>query len=245
MNKLNIVIPMAGRGSRFSQAGYIDPKPLIDIHGIPMIELVIKNLMPLDIKSHFYLICQKDILSNLKFQETINHFQNNLTLIPIDYITNGAAETVLLAKDYINNNDHLMIANCDQYVDIKIDDYLKFALNYDGCIMTMKANHPKWSYIKYENDIIVDVVEKEVVSDDATVGIYNYKSGKIFVDCAQQMINKNFKVNNEFYVAPVYKEIINLGFEVATYDISGKMYGLGTPDDLSIFLQKSLKLTFS
>lgn len=227
---------MAGRGSRFSEAGYKLPKPLIDVNGMPMIELVIKNLTPRTFEPRFILICQSNILKSESFNSLLESINCEYKIIPIDYITNGAAETVLLARDYIDNDNHLMIANCDQFVDINIDHYLNHAFKYDACIMTMKANHPKWSYIKYKNNKIVDVVEKEVVSDDATVGIYNYSSGRLFVHSADEMISKNIRVNNEFYVAPVYKEIIELGMSISTYDISGNMYGLGTPEDLESFI---------
>jgi len=235
MKNINIVIPMAGRGSRFYDAGYQDPKPMIQVCDMPMIEFVVRNLTPKKYNPRFIFICQEAILKNTKFRNFIRNLQHEHKIIPINYITNGAAETVLLARDLINNDDHLMIANCDQFVDIEIDSYIDFAFQSEGCIMTMHADHPKWSYIKYENDLIVDVVEKEVVSNDATVGIYNFQLGKSFVAGADQMIKKDRKVNNEFYVAPVYKELLEDGMKVSIYDVSGKMHGLGTPDDLLSF----------
>jgi len=231
---------MAGRGSRFSEAGYKLPKPLIDVNGSPMIELVINNLTPRTFKPKFIFICQSNILKSSIFTSFIERINSEHQIIAIDYITNGAAETVLLARDYIDNDNHLMIANCDQFVNINIDDYLEHAFKYNACIMTMKANHPKWSYIKYKDNEIVDVIEKKVVSDDATVGIYNYSSGRLFVNSADSMIRKNIRVNNEFYVAPVYKEIIESGMSISTYDISGNMHGLGTPEDLQSFLKLGL-----
>lgn len=238
MKFVNIVIPMAGRGSRFSDAGYVDPKPLINVRKKAMIELVAENLTPKKYDCKFIFICQEEILDNLKFQKFISEFSIKHEIIPINYITGGAAETVLLAEHLINNDDQLMIANCDQYIDIDIDDYLDFASQSESCIMTMKANHPKWSYIKYKDNIIIDVVEKKVVSDDATVGIYNFSSGNLFLKGAHMMIKKDKKVNGEYYVAPVYKELIDEEVDVRTYDITGKMYGLGTPEDLSLFLTK-------
>jgi NDP-sugar pyrophosphorylase family protein len=235
MKKINIVIPMAGRGSRFSEAGYKNPKPMIQVKNMPMIEFVVKNLTPKKYSPNFIFICQKDILQNIEFTDFLQKLTVPHQLISIDYITNGAAETVLLAREHINNDDHLMVANCDQFVDIEIDDYLDFAFQSEGCIMTMYANHPKWSYIKYINNKIVDVVEKEVVSDDATVGIYNFQAGKMFVNGADAMIQKDKTVNGEFYVAPVYKELIEGGMNITIYDVSGRMHGLGTPEDLVEF----------
>lgn len=227
---------MAGRGSRFGSAGYLDPKPLITVRNSSMIELVTKNLTPKRYKFKFIFICQEGILKHVKFQHFLKKLSCAYEIIPINYTTRGAAETVLLAKDFISNEEHLMIANCDQFIDINIDDYLDFAFQFECCIMTMKASDPKWSYIKYKNHIIVDVIEKQVVSNDATVGIYNFSSGNLFLKGVHKMIKKNRKVNGEFYLAPVYKELIEDNSEVKIYDISGKMHGLGTPEDLSLFL---------
>ena len=162
-------------------------------------------------------------------------------IIPIDYVTEGAACTVLLAEKFIDNDDALMIANSDQYVDIDINDYLAVIKGYDGLIMTMPANHPKWSYIRYTDEgLVTEVREKEVISDQATVGIYNYSHGKDFVKYAHQMIDKNIRVNNEFYVAPVYNEMIADGGRITYFDIGEKMHGLGTPEDLNLFLEKKI-----
>ena len=181
---LNIVIPMAGKGSRFVQAGYKDPKPLIDIYGHPMIEYVVKNLTP-SCEHRFIFICQKSHLEKYGLEKKLKEISPTCEIISIDYITEGAACTVLLAKEYIDNKNQLMIANSDQFVDINIDKYLKALKNLDGLIMTMPASHPKWSYIKYDSNGYVTLVrEKEVISNEATVGIYNYKHGEDFVKYA-------------------------------------------------------------
>ena len=138
-----------------------------------------------------------------------------------------------------------MIANSDQWIDIKIDDYLNSwnKTENSGFIMTMKAEDPKWSYIKFgKNGRIIDVVEKDVVSDEATVGIYNFNKGKLFCKYAKEMIERKDTSKGEYYVAPVYKYLIRDDYKVEIYNIendgAGRMYGLGTPDDLNIFLNK-------
>jgi dTDP-glucose pyrophosphorylase len=149
---------------------------------------------------------------------------------------------VLRARELIDNQDELMIANSDQYVDVSIDDYLASMDkgNYDGLIMTMRANDPKWSYVGLnEDNLVTRVVEKEVISHEATVGIYNFRSGHDFVAAADRMIAQNLRVNNEFYVAPVYNQLIEDGKRIGTYNVGKEadgMYGLGTPEDLSLFL---------
>lgn len=237
---LNIVIPMAGRGSRFVNAGYKMPKPLIDVNGYPMIEWVTNNIRP-NCEHRFIYICQQEHLEKYNVSSLLKRISPNCEIVLIDHITEGAACTVLLAEKYINNDDSLMIANSDQYVDININDYLQSINNYDGLIMTMPANDPKWSYIKYnEKGLVTLVREKEVISDQATVGIYNYKHGRYFVEYAKKMINKNIRVNGEFYVAPVYNEMIEDDLKVTFYDIKEKMFGLGVPNDLEIFLKSDI-----
>ena len=237
---LNILVPMAGWGARFSNAGYSLPKPLIPINGKPMIEVVIYNLMP-RIEHRFIFVCLKSHIMNYKLDEKLRQCSPDCRVIAVDKVTEGACCTALLAKSLINNNDPLMIANCDQWVDIDINDYIRAMGESDGLIMTMWANHPKWSYVALnDKNIVTKVVEKEVISNEATVGIYNFRRGSDFVSGAKRMINKNLRVNNEFYIAPVYNELILQGKIIKVYNVGKLMenvYGLGTPDDLTQFLR--------
>jgi dTDP-glucose pyrophosphorylase len=242
---LNIVVPMAGHGSRFSKAGYMFPKPLIPILGKPMIQIVIENLKP-SRPHHFIFVCQQEHLDLYGLGKLLSDIAPGCDIVPVSKVTEGAACTVLLTKDLINNNTPLMIANCDQYINAGIDDYLAAfdLVDMDGWIMTMSANDPKWSYILLdEQRNITKVVEKEVVSNEATVGIYNYSKGQMFVAAAEAMISKNLHVNREFYVAPAYDQMIKGGARVGFYNIGtveNGMHGLGTPADLEIFLGKHL-----
>ncbi len=237
---LNIVVPMAGRGSRFANAGYIMPKPLIDIYGHPMIEYVTQNIRPA-CEHRFIYICQEEHLKEYRLAEKLERMSPGCAVVTVDHITEGAACTVLLAERYFDNADALMIANSDQYVDTDINNYLTAMGDYDGLIMTMPSNHPKWSYIRYnEQGLVMLVREKEVISDQATVGIYNYKHGSDFVKYAHQMIEKNIRVNGEFYVAPVYNEMIEAGGKITFCDVGEKMFGLGIPEDLKIFYENPI-----
>lgn len=237
---LQIVIPMAGRGSRFADQGYKLPKPLIPVHGAPMTRLVIDNLRPT--RPHrFTFICQRAHLDDFGLAEHLAEWAPGCEVVGIDRVTEGAACTVLLAKDAIDSDDALMIANCDQYVDVAIDDYLADldARELDGLIMTMKANDPKWSYVGFdEAGRVSTVVEKRVISDEATVGIYNYRHGRDFVTAAEEMVARNLRVNNEFYVAPAYNLLLERGHTLGVYSIGTEgagMYGLGIPEDLAKF----------
>ena len=237
---LQIVIPMAGRGSRFAQQGYPLPKPLIPVHGVPMTQLVIENLRPA--RPHrFTFICQRAHLDEFGLESHLRDWAPGCEVLGIDRVTEGAACTVLLAKAMIDSGDALMIANCDQYVDVAIDDYLADMdrRDLDGLIMTMKANDPKWSFVGFdEAGRVTTVVEKRVISDEATVGIYNYRHGRDFVAAAETMIARDLRVNNEFYVAPAYNLLIEQGHALGVYSIGSEgagMYGLGIPEDLVKF----------
>lgn len=239
---LNIVIPMAGAGTRFSRAGYTAPKPLIKINGVEMIRLVIENLRPA--RPHrFIFICQTAHIRSYQLEHLLASWAPGCSVIGINGLTAGAACTVLAAKGMINNRDALMIANSDQYIDVSIDTYLSCinAGGLDGLIMTMKASDPKWSYVGLDGKgLVTTVVEKEVISNEATVGIYNFKHGEDFISAAEAMISKDLRVNNEFYVAPIYNELISAGGRVGIYNVGSEangMYGLGTPADLDLFLR--------
>lgn len=237
---LNIVVPMAGRGSRFANAGYQNPKPLIEIHGRPMIEFVTTNIRPAQ-PHRFIYICQEEHLQRYRLKETLEQMAPNCVVLSVDRVTEGAACTVLLAEPYIDNEDALMIANSDQFVDTNMNQYLESIQDYDGLIMTMPASDPKWSFIRYDSNGFVTMVrEKEVISNEATVGIYNFKHGSDFVKYAHQMIDKNIRVNQEFYVAPVYNEMIEAGKQIVYCNVGEKMYGLGVPEDLEQFLLTSV-----
>ncbi len=240
---LNIVIPMAGRGSRFAKEGYELPKPLIDVHGEPMIAFVTNNIRPV-MEHRFIYLCLKEHIEQYDLERRLHELEPNAVIVPVDQVTEGAACTVLLAESYIDNDDMLMLANSDQFVDIDINRYLASMGNHDGLMMTMYADDPKWSFIQYNEDSLVTMVrEKEVISNEATVGIYNFKKGSDYVRYARQMIDKNIRVNNEFYVAPVYNEMIADGKKINFYNIGSEnngMYGLGIPSDLEQFLKNPL-----
>jgi dTDP-glucose pyrophosphorylase len=237
---INIVLPIAGRGSRFADAGYILPKPLIPVHGRPMIEVVVNNVRPN--RSHqFIFLALQEHLNTFNMRNVLERCAPGCKIVPVNTVTEGAACTVLLAESLINNDCPLMTANSDQWVDIDINSYIDKMDkgNYDGMIMTMWADHPKWSYVGFDSKGNINrVVEKQVISNEATVGFYNFKKGRDFVWAAKQMIEKNLRVNGEFYVAPVYNELIEAGKTIGYHNVGKEymgMYGMGIPSDLRIF----------
>lgn len=242
---LNIVIPMAGLGSRFADAGFKTPKPLIPVHGKPMIQVVIENLTPK--RDHrFIFICQNQHVEEFGLESKFEQFCKNYKIVGIDGLTEGQVCSVLKAKELINNEDHLMTANSDQYIDFSIDEYLEFmdSKSYDGLIMTMKADDPKWSYAKLnELGEVIETAEKKVISEHATVGIFNFRRGKDLVRSAEKMIAEDIRVNGEFYTCPCYNYLVEEGMKVGVFNIGEEyngMYGIGIPSDLDFFLKNPI-----
>ena len=233
--KLNILVPMAGEGSRFKEAGYFFPKPIIEVLNKPMIQWVIESL---NIEANYIFIIQKKHQKKFNIKSMLKILQPNCKIIEIDQLTEGAACTTLLAKKYINNNDPLIIANSDQYIKWNSSQslYNFITKKIDGGILTFNSIHPKWSYAKCDIDSnVIEVAEKKVISNNATVGVYFWKKGSDYVKYANQMIKKNIRVNNEFYVCPVFNEAIKDSKTIKIEKVK-EMHGLGTPEDLSNFL---------
>ena len=234
--KLNILIPMSGKGSRFADRGYSFPKPLIEVNQRPMIELVIENLQ---IDANFIFIVLKEHIDKYKIDYFLKRIKPNSKIVICDTVTEGAASTTLLAEKLINNSNPLLIANSDQYIKWNSNTVMYSILNsnVDGAILTFKSNHPKWSYARTDNkNQVIEVAEKKPISDKATVGIYYWSKGSDYVRYTKKMIKKNKRVNNEFYICPVYNEAIENNKKIITKDVE-EMWGLGTPDDLEYFLK--------
>ncbi|WP_290941858.1 glycosyltransferase family 2 protein [Hyphomonas sp.] len=236
---MNILIPMAGAGSRFFDAGYTDPKPLIQIEGKTMIQRVIENL---DLDGNFIFLIRREHLEKYpSLEKTLPSLTDNCRIVEVAELTEGAACTALLAKEFINNDEDLLIANSDQYVvhDGMFDSYRNDDSS-DGIVWTFNSTNPHHSYVKMDNGgVVTEVAEKKVISDIATCGIYWYNKGSDFVENAEKMISDDVRFNNEFYIAPVYNQMIKSGKTVRTYPVE-KMYSLGTPEELNLFLEKKV-----
>ena len=238
--KMNVLIPMAGAGSRFSKAGYTFPKPLINVRNKPMIQVVMENL---NVDANFIYVVQKEHYDKYNLESVLNIITPNCEIIKIEGVTEGACCTTLLAEKYIDNENPLLIANSDQFVEWESGEFFHSmnAPNVDGGILTFESIHPKWSYVKVDDQgNVSELKEKEVISNIATVGVYYWSKGSEYVKYSKQMIDKDIRVNGEYYVAPVYNELISDGGKVKIYNIN-KMWGLGTPEDLNYFLENYKK----
>ena len=234
---MKVLIPMAGAGSRFEQAGYTFPKPLIEVNGKPMIQLVVENI---NVDAEHIFIVQKEHYDKYNLQYLLHLISPNCKIVQVDGITEGAACTTLLAKEFIDNDEPLLTANSDQFVDWDSNEFL-YAMQADGVdggILTFESLHPKWSFAKVnDSGFVTEVAEKKPISNNATVGIYYWAKGSDYVKYAEQMIKEDRRVNNEFYVCPVLNEAIEDDKKVRIFPIEN-MWGLGTPEDLEIFLKK-------
>ena len=236
--KMNILIPMAGAGSRFANAGYSFPKPLIDVRNKPMIQVVVESM---NIDANFIYIVQKEHREKYNLDTLLNLITPNCKIVEIKGITEGAACSTLLAKEHINTDAPLIITNSDQFIEWNSTEFI-YQMNekdFDGGIVSFPATHPKWSFVKTdENNIVLEVAEKKPISNKATAGIYYWKHGADYVKYTEQMIEKDIRVNNEFYVCPVYNEAIQDRKRIYNFDIEAdKMWGLGTPEDLNYYLE--------
>jgi NDP-sugar pyrophosphorylase family protein len=239
--KINILIPMAGLGKRFEKTHPNTPKPFIDIQNQSMLSRVIKNLKN-DIVE-FVFVSQENLFKDTRFQTIIQNENINYKTVVAPNRTDGPACSCLLAKNFINNDDPLMIINCDQIIlDFNIDNLLKFARynNADGVLGTFHSTSSKNSYIKLGDDLrIQEIKEKIVISNIATNGLHFWKHGKFFVESAEKMIEANDRYSNEFYVAPTYNYLIKQGKTILPYYYN-LHYPIGIPEDLNYFIENIL-----
>jgi HAD superfamily hydrolase (TIGR01509 family) len=236
-DNLNILIPMAGAGSRFETAGYSFPKPLIEVRDKPMIQVVVDNLC---LDGRYTFIVQKKHREKYNLDTLLNLISNKCNIIDVDGVTEGAACTTLLAKEYINNENPLIIANSDQFVEWNASEFMykMQEQDADAGILCFNSTHPKWSFAKIDSKgFVTEVAEKNPISDIATTGIYYWKRGSDYVAYAEKMIRENKRYNNEFYVCPVFNEAIADGKNIRIF-MAEKMWGLGTPEDLETFLKQ-------
>jgi len=235
--KMKVLIPMAGAGTRFQKDGFLLPKPLIEVNGKPMIQTVVENL---NIDAQYIFVVQKEHYEKYHLKTLLNLISPGCDIVQVDGLTEGAACTALLARDLIDNSEPLLFANSDQFLEWDSNEFMysMMAGEVDGGLVTFTATDPKWSFAKLGKDgFVEEVAEKKPISNIATAGVYYWSKGSDFVKYAEQMVNNDIRVNDEFYVCPVFNEALNDGKRVKIFPVE-KMWGIGTPEDLEIFLKK-------
>lgn len=232
---MNIVFGLCGEGSRFKLSGFEYPKFLNICHGAPMIYHAVKTVK---IPGKIYFVVRDDYLKNYK------HLEKLLLALGDEIVvskgkTEGAAQSLLLTKPYIKNlEEPFLSVNCDQYLSWDPADLIDKMQkeSYSNFIITYKERSPKCSYIREKDGLVIEVREKKVISNDATIGLYHWAHTRDFFQDAEQMITDNYRENNEFYVAPVYNYSIQRGLVVKKYPINNsEFWPLGTPYDYRTF----------
>jgi len=236
---MNILIPMAGEGTRFPKDTYKIPKPLIDIQGLPMIQRAVESL---NLPGKYHFVVRKDSYYD-QVCTLLHKVLPDPKIISVEETTEGPAASCLLFKNFIDNEEELVIANCDQIMWWDADLFLTTAryYKYDGVVVTYSTTTPKNSYAKIDhNGFVVDIKEKEVISDISLNGIHYWRKGKYFVQSAEFMIKQNDRApNGEFYVGPSYNHMICSGLKVGIHHIPNWQHNpVGVPEDLKTYLNK-------
>lgn len=235
---MNILIPMAGLGSRFPSHQYSMPKPLIEVRGKPMISMAIESL---NLEGNYFFVIAKNKFTSLVKDTIIGMLPHNSKFIEIDYLTEGPAASALLFKDMINNENELVIANCDQIMEWNSENFIHNVRLYDGAVVTYHTDTTKNSYARLDNKgFVTEIREKEVISNVSLNGIHYWKQGKFFVDSAEKMIEMEDRApNGEFYIGPTYNYMIKHGLKVGVYHIPNQQHNpVGVPEDLEIYLKR-------
>jgi dTDP-glucose pyrophosphorylase len=241
---MNILIPLAGKGSRFRQK-FDKPKPLIEINSKPIIQHVIESIK---IPGTYIFIIQKEHNINNRLSELLNKLCEECKIIEIDYYTDGAAQSCYLAKEYIDNDKPLFMTNCDQIYEWDPTEFINYCKdnNYDGVVVTEKKQSPTYSYIKLDkNNYGLELAEKEIISNNALIGMHYWKKGSDFILSAKELIEKNIKMKNEYYISLTYNILINKKLKISNYELKSneKYYVVGTPKELFDYLNlKQIKL---
>ncbi len=238
---IHIVVPMGGEGRQFADRGYTFPKPLVEVAGQPLIEIVARNLTP-SCAHRFVFVCKQEHIQKFALGDVLELVAPGCRIVTMAKPTAGALCSVLLGMEHLEHEDELLIANADQWIDSPIDAFLSAARSsgWDGAIMTFPNTHPRWSYVRTENDLAVAVAEKQPISRNATAGLYYFRRGVDFVRGAERMLFKNASFSGEFYVAPVYNELVLAGKRVGIFPIAAsQMHGLGTPEEVERFQARS------
>lgn len=223
---LKIIIPLAGSSEIFLKAGYLYPKPLIEVKGIPMIQRVIDSTKTLNIPFKIIFIVKEEDTSKFHLDNTLKLLDPECEIVKIKNITKGGLCSVLMAIDKIDNEDSLLILNSDQIIEENL-----FKINNcwvendsDVGVVTFTSVHPRWSYILTEDKEIIQTAEKNPISNKAIAGYYYFKSAELFFDCAFKTILDDVQIDGLFFVSPVINEYVLRNKKVNFYEIQNTQY---------------------
>ena len=234
---MNIVIPMAGLGSRFPSHLYPEPKPLIKVRGKPMIAIAIESL---NLDGNYFIVIAKNKYSE-RIKNTVTQVKPTCQFLEIDYVTEGPAKSALLFRENINNDEELIIANCDQIMEWNSKAFVHNVRLYDGAVVTYHTDTTKNSYARINKEgFVVEVREKEVISNISLNGIHYWKKGAYFVESAERMIGMEDRApTGEFFIGPSFNYMIESGLCVGIHHIPNQQHNaVGVPEDLNTYIKK-------
>ena len=237
---LQVIIPMAGKAARFAERGHTFPKPLFEIGNRSMIEVVLGNLAPPQPAQHTF-ICRKEHLTQFYLGDMLQLLAPGSRVISLENETAGALCSVLLAVDAFQLDEEILVANGDQFITTSLEPFYAACRQpgVDGCILTFTATHPRWSFAKTDaGGRVMAVAEKRPISKQATAGLYYFRRARDLVEASERMILKGLTTSGQFFVCPVYNEMILGGKNIRTHHLpEGTMHSLGTPEDLDVFMK--------
>jgi RpiB/LacA/LacB family sugar-phosphate isomerase len=237
--KPNVLVPMAGLGSRFQKEGFTVPKQLINVKDKQLIDISLACIDTTDCNLIF--IIRDEHVYNFRMDEILRQkFGDDIKIVVLDHLTRGSVESCLYAKEYIDNDAPLVIHTLDIQFAPVYDPKTLIGLDADGVLLTFKSNSANYSYAKSVDGAVVQTAEKKAISSDACVGIYGFKRGSDFVSHAEKMLALNIRTNNEFYIAPLYNLLIESGLKIVTQDVE-KMHVFGTPEEYHFYKKNVIK----
>lgn len=232
---MKIVMPMAGRGSRFADRGILTPKPVIDVNGEPMLAWALKSITGLAYSKIVFIILKEhddehDLAAWLK------HYDPNCEIVMLEGVTEGQLATVLTARDYINDDEDVLVMSCDTYVKSDLTQHVQGrADDVEGLISVADMPGDRWSFARVDDDgNVVEVAEKVRISDHASTGMYYFSHGNRLVEVGEEMIRNQEKTRGEYYVIPVYQKFLERGWKVGISEAE-EMWDMGTPEALATF----------
>ena len=226
--KTNLLLPIAGNGQRFIDAGYSVPKPLIEINGKTILDRSLESVK-ID-NCNLIFIIREDHCKEHNLNLVLRSKYKDCKIVIIPGLTDGALSTCLLAKEHIDNDEPLIIFTPDCYFEPQIDPE-KIDEELDGMVCVFESDSPAHSYVLLDKQYVSDIAEKEVISNLAIGGLYYWKKGSNFVKYGSEMIERNERVKGEFYIAPVFNKFIEKGRHVGI-DRNTRHDIMGTPEDL-------------
>jgi dTDP-glucose pyrophosphorylase len=234
---INILIPLAGNNKFEHDSEYIYPKPLLEIRGKTILEHVIDNFAEIEKEKHYIFVLTSQDCKQYNLDSTIRLLVKNCEIIKLDNITEGTLCTALMAIDCINNSTPLIISNADQIFQESLADLIVHFENYDAGVPVFESVHPRWSYVRVnKNNEIIQTAEKKPISKNAIAGLFYFKHGKEFIESAMDVIKKDTRREDKFYISSTLNEMVLKNKKILAHKIDkNKYYSFYTPQKIKDF----------